>query len=52
MLGHESAALTLDVYGALYEDDLTGLAEKIDSAAYSLRTGGESDQPRSASISR
>ena len=37
-LGHESAALTLDVYGSLYEDDLSGLGERMDSAAYSLRT--------------
>lgn len=39
MLGHESAAMTLDVYGALYESDLTGLGDQIESAAYSLRTG-------------
>lgn len=37
-LGHESAALTLDTYGSLYEDDLSGLGDRMDSAAYSLRT--------------
>ena len=33
-LGHESAALTLDTYGFLYPDDLAGLGDQIESAAY------------------
>lgn len=47
-LGHESATLTLDTYADLYEDDLTGLGDQIESAAYSLRTatGGDRENPR------
>lgn len=30
MLGHSSAAMTLDVYADLFDDDLTGVAEKLD----------------------
>lgn len=37
-LGHESAKMTLDTYADLFEDDLGSLGERIDSAAYSLRT--------------
>jgi site-specific recombinase XerD len=32
MLGHASAATTLDVYSGLLDDDLGGLAECIDAA--------------------
>ena len=44
MLGHASAAMTLDVYSGLFEDDLDGLADRMDesstrSAADFLRTG-------------
>ena len=31
MLGHASAAMTLDVYSGLFGDDLDGVAERIDS---------------------
>ena len=30
MLGHASAAMTLDVYADLFDDDLTGVADKLD----------------------
>lgn len=30
MLGHASAAMTLDVYADLFDDDLTGVAERLD----------------------
>lgn len=30
MLGHASAAMTLDVYADLFDDDLTGVAQKLD----------------------
>ena len=30
MLGHASAAMTLDVYADLFDDDLTAVAEKLD----------------------
>ncbi len=33
MLGHASAAMTLDVYSGLFDDDLTGLADRMDAAA-------------------
>lgn len=32
MLGHASAAMTLDVYGDLFEDDLDGVADALDQA--------------------
>lgn len=41
LLGHQTAALTLDRYGHLYGDDLDAVAEAFDatvkSAAYDLR---------------
>ena len=33
MLGHASAAMTLDVYSGLFDDDLTALAERMDAAS-------------------
>ena len=30
MLGHSSAAMTLDVYADLFDDDLTGVADRLD----------------------
>jgi integrase len=43
LLGHASAAMTLDVYSGLFEDDLDALADRLDdayadAAADSLRT--------------
>src|SRR5688500_3173404 len=32
MLGHASAAMTLDVYSRLFDDDLGALAERMDAA--------------------
>jgi len=32
MLGHKSAAMTLDTYADLFDDDLTGLADKLDGS--------------------
>jgi hypothetical protein len=34
MLGHASAAMTLDVYAGLFDDDLTDLAARMDAAAH------------------
>ncbi len=31
MLGHASAAMTLDVYSGLFNDDLGALAERMDA---------------------
>jgi integrase len=43
MLGHAKASMTLDVYADLFDEDLDGVAGKLDaairSAAYPLRTG-------------
>jgi integrase len=33
MLGHASAAMTLDVYAGLFTDDLDSVAERLDAAA-------------------
>lgn len=33
MLGHASAAMTLDVYGGLYDDDLEDLADRLEALA-------------------
>lgn len=33
MLGHASAAMTLDVYSGLFDDDLDALADRLDEAA-------------------
>jgi integrase len=39
MLGHASAAMTLDVYSGLFDDDLDGLADRMDEAhVYSMCT--------------
>jgi integrase len=35
MLGHASAAMTLDVYSGLFDDDLDGVAERLDAAVAS-----------------
>lgn len=32
MLGHASAAVTLDIYSGLFDDDLDGLADRMDAA--------------------
>ena len=32
MLGHASTAMTLDVYAGLFDDDLDGLADRMDDA--------------------
>lgn len=37
MLGHASAAMTLDVYGGLYDDDLEDLADRMEARFSSYR---------------
>ena len=45
MLGHETATLTLDRYGHLFDDDLDRVAVSLEnSRAYSLRTEGGSSK--------
>lgn len=38
MLGHKSAAMTLDVYADLFDSDLDRLADRLDAAAAEGRT--------------
>ena len=40
MLGHTSAAMTLDVYSGLFEDDLDGLADRMDESSARLSISG------------
>jgi len=37
MLGHASAAMTLDVYAGLFGDDLDAVADRLDEAAAQAR---------------
>jgi integrase len=37
MLGHASAAMTLDVYSGLFDDDLDAVADRLDEAAVRAR---------------
>jgi integrase len=39
MLGHSSAAMTLDVYADLFDDDLTGVAQKLDETVGKMWAG-------------
>ena len=58
MLGHASAAMTLDVYAGLFNDDLDAVADRLDAAAAAARAdtlrtvvrgevqvGGAADRP-------
>jgi hypothetical protein len=44
MLGHASAAMTLDLYADLFDDDLEAVAERLDilreAARVARRSGG------------
>jgi len=37
MLGHRSAAKTLDVYADLFDDDLTAVADRLDESVGKMR---------------
>ncbi|MBM7805633.1 hypothetical protein JOD57_001470 [Geodermatophilus bullaregiensis] len=39
MLGHAPAALTLDTYADLFDDDLNAVADRLDDAARHVRDG-------------
>jgi integrase len=43
MLGHASAAMTLDVYAGLFGDDLDSVADKLDSLVPQMRHNGVRD---------
>ena len=56
MLGHASAAMTLDVYAGLFNDDLDAVADRLDAAAALaradyLRTAGRIGRRSAASTS-
>ena len=38
MLGHASAAMTLDVYSGLFDADLDGVAERLDQESHQIAT--------------
>jgi integrase len=40
MLGHASAAMTLDVYSGLFDDDLDGVAARLDEECHPIATPG------------
>ena len=46
MLGHASAAMTLDVYSGLFDDDLDGVAERLDAAAVADKYPLSTREPR------
>ena len=49
VLGHQSAAFTLTVYGHLFDNDLDDLADALDGPlADSLRTVGDADVRRAS----
>lgn len=56
LLGHESATMTLDLYGHLYPDDLNAVADRLDvgarEAATSLRPRPTVDDPSALRIVR
>ena len=39
LLGHETASMTLDLYGHLFSDDLTNVAKSLDKAAKAALRG-------------
>ena len=50
MLGHKDAAMTLNVYASLFEDDLDDVADRLDAAltaalAASVRPGSSITEP-------
>ena len=48
MLGHESAELTLDLYGHLYADRLDGVADQMDAARMAALDGRLPNEDRPA----
>lgn len=50
MLGHASAAMTLDVYAGLFSDDLDQVAERLDTLAVAAHEARTSRFPRTAEV--
>ena len=54
MLGHASAAMTLDVYAGLFDDELDDVADRMSGAAETARLSGVRTEcgPRSDAAER
>lgn len=52
MLGHASAAMTLDVYSGLFGDDLDAVADHLDQAAAAARESSSADCVRTGAPAR
>ena len=50
MLGHASAAMTLDVYSGLFGDDLDALADRLDGPAATTPAGAAEDPVRTPAV--
>jgi hypothetical protein len=46
MLGHASAAMTLDLYADLFDDDLEAVADRLDKLRESARVARSLHGPR------
>jgi hypothetical protein len=46
MLGHASAAMSLDVYSGLFDDDLDGVGERLNEARLTGQSPVSHDQKR------
>ena len=51
MLGHASAAMTLDIYSGLFDDDLDGVADRLDVAARAALVPPVCPEPTVADLS-
>lgn len=50
MLGHSSAAMTLDVYAGLFDSDLEGVANRLDEAVFALRADSVRTGPQISTL--
>jgi integrase len=50
MLGHASAAMTLDVYAGLFTDDLDALADRLDQAFARLNADQMRTEPTPVTV--
>jgi hypothetical protein len=46
MLGHSSAAMTLDIYAGLFDGDLDAVAHRLDEAATRAADSVRTNRPR------
>jgi integrase len=50
LLGHASAAMTMDVYSGLFDDDLDGVADRLDAAVTRARADSVRTERASAAV--